>query len=247
MEEKLTLNKVIYSLKEEFNQYSDDNFFSDEFIAFQIGQIRNDFILRHYNNPTTPLQDSLFSKVCMNLVGYEEQCTESVNILVTDRPLPKLLNLSDKASIKNLSLGGIRLKYINYLNFERVPYFEIGKFSKSQLYYSIDGSGRLILLNSDRQLLNDTIELSILTSNPEEAYNLRCTKGEESDCLDFYDFEYPIDGTTYNVILQTLRQQLLTKFRVPQDKINDSDDETATPNVANDNYRRRRNKDVDNE
>lgn len=243
MEEGVTLNKIVYSLKEEFNQYSDDNFFSNEFIAFQVNQIRNDFILRHYNNPTTPLQKSLYSKVCLPLVDYEESCSEDIYILTSSVPLPSLINFSDKQSIRDVSLGSIRSKYINFLNFERLPYFQAGKFSGTQLYYSIDNEGRLLLINTNRQLLNDSITLSVLTSDPEAAFELRCDKGEEGDCLDFNDSEYPIDGTTYNVVMQSLRQQLLTKFRIPTDKANDSDDETAAANFSERNYRNRVNND----
>lgn len=242
MESKVTLNKMIYSIKEEFNQYSDDSTFSDEFLALQIGQLRSDFIYRNYNSATNFIPDSLYSKICMNLERHPDDCYEDINVLRTDKPLPAYFNFSEKKIIKALSLGSLRIKYLNYVSLERIPYFTSGRYVKEQLYYSIDSEGRLLIITSEKLLFNTEVSLKIVVQNPEEAYELRCDKSD--DTCDFFDTDYPIDGTTYNVVMTALRQQLFNKFRIPEDNINDgTNTNQQVPNHTYDNYDRARRRD----
>lgn len=248
MEAEITLNKMIFSLKEEFNQYSDDTFLSSEYLAFQIVALRADFISRHYANGKETIPNEFYSRVCMDLVEHEDQCLEYIYMLVSNKGIPSSIDFTSKSSLKNINFGSMRIKYINYLNNERLPYFTAGKFSASQLYYSIDDRNRIVLFNTSKRLLNDTLSFDILASNTEEAYEMRCKDcDEDQGCVDYYDTKFPINGTAYNVIMQTLRNQLIMKFRIPEDKINDTDNEIGTPNFANDNYKRRVRKDVDND
>lgn len=250
MELEKTLRKMIYSIKEDFNQYSDDNFFSDEHLMYLIDTLREDYIDRTYSNPAKVLPESLYVKLCMELEEYPNSCSEDVNILRTKLPLPNYFMFPGRSYLKHFSLGSVMLKYVNRIEIERVPYFKASRFSSSQLYYSIDGDGRLLIISSDRTLLNESVSVNMIPRSFEETLKFRCgpcQENEENDCLDIMDIPYPIDGTIHTVILNTLKQQIYTKFNIVEDKVNDGDNTQQTPHYPTKNYRRNVDRDANRE
>lgn len=244
-----TLNKLIYSIKEEFNQLSDDTTFSDDYLSFQISLIRADYIQRVYSNPTKFPAKVLFSKVCLELEILEGDCTDNFTVLRSKNIIPDYIETFSQP-LRNIKLGGYDIKYLNFIDHSRIPYITTGKVFTSQVYISIDNGYLNIVIPNSRYILaveTNYLELEIIANDPEQVFNNRCTKCvNEENCDDYFEAIYPIDGTVANIVLQTLRQTIISKFRIPEDKLNDGDSSNNQANLPNYPLRNYR-KEVDND
>ena len=232
----ITLRHIIYSLKEEFNLYSDDNIFSDEYLAFLINNIRADYIARTFGVALTKvIPPSLYTKVCLDLVEQKD-CEDDIYILESKEAIPAIVNFNENRGLKSINLGSVMIKYLNFVSLDRVPYLSSGRFSNTQLYYSMSADNKFLLISTGYPLISDKVKFSAIFSDPEEAANLQCgDDGKLLDC-DFFDAPYPIDDTTLNIVRLTLSQTLFNKLRMPEDKVNDADNTTSIVNFDAKNY-----------
>ena len=70
-------------------------------------------------------------------------------------------------------------------------------------------------------ILLEDLEVEGVYENPEKAYELSC---EYDPTVDFYDTDYPVEGSMIPMIKNNILKELLTKYKLPEDETNDGED-----------------------
>jgi len=227
-----TLRKAIYDIKEMFNAYSDDAYLTDEHIAYMIISKRATYISNYLSSLKKEVPQIIKQLICVNLVE-DDLCEDDFLILRSTNIIPSTIEASGRSNITEVFLNSRLAKYINIIDYIRLPFIKNGRYNKNQVYICIDPNGYLIVASSsiNHELLED-VKLNIVAEDPEEAYEFQCNKTENK--CDFYDAEFPIELGMLNLIKKEILNELLLKYRIQVDTINNSEDDTVNQNNNND-------------
>jgi hypothetical protein len=226
-----TLREIIYDVRELVNAYSDDSNLSDEHIAFMAVNYRNLLSKQQMSNLKRTVPKEALQVICLKL-EKDEQCFDEIDVLKSSFAVPATLDNTGRSDLHRVHAPGSRfVKNINIVDYARMPYLSAEKYNGSQLYISVDHLSHLIVYNSEgKHLMLEELQIEGAFENPEEAYNLSCNKEEG---VDFWDTQFPIDASLVAPLKTQILQEILYKFKVPTDKINDGEDASPQQSPAN--------------
>ena len=221
-----TLKELIYDVREKYNAYSDDQNLSDEHIAFIIGNIRNMLLKQQMSNLKRSVPREALQLICLNL-QKDTQCFDEFDVLKSVRSIPATLDNTGRSDLYKVHAPGSRfVKNINIVDYNRLPFLHADKYNKKQLFVAVDHHSDLIAYNTaGTHLLLEKVQVEGVFENPEEAYKLAC---DYDPSIPFEDVQYPIDATVIFPLTQQVAQELLLKYKIPADKINDGEDVNAS-------------------
>jgi hypothetical protein len=232
----MTLREIIFDIKETFNTYSDDSLLENEHLAFIINTKRAAYLRNLISNLKREVPGQAKQLICLNLI-HDELCEADILFLRSEFPIPPTIESTGRSNITEAYLNSRLAKWINIVDYQRIPYLASGRFNNNQIYIAIDPNNYLILLsNSGNHELLKEIKLFIVAENPEEADAFNCNSTDET--CDFYDKQYPIELSMINDIKREMLNELLIKYRLPVDTINDAEDNTVNKNPLDVNTRR---------
>jgi len=224
----MTLNEIIYDTKEMFSVYSDDIQVSDEWIAFKFQNKRNTYLKNYLSNlqKSIPLQAKM--QICLSL-QEDDLCEDDFKLLKSTQKLPATLEASGRTNISEVYLNSRVAKWLNIVDYQRLPYLKSGRYNSKQIYITIDPEDYIIVYSpSGNHELLEEIKLNIVPENPEEAFKMMCSI--DSEC-DFYDYKnYPIPAELVDPIQREIINELLVKYRIPIDVVNNAEDDTTNKN-----------------
>lgn len=222
-----TLREITYDIKEILNSYSDDSSLSIEHIAFMFQNKRNTHLKNYISNLKKELPLEAMQLICIPL-KEDEQCEDDFKFLKGTVKIPSTLESSGRSNISQIFLNSRVSKWLNVIDYIRFPYLKSGRMNTKQIYVAIDpDSYPIVYSNSNNHQYLEDIKLNIIAENPEEAYKLQCDKDENCD---FYDSNYPIESSMVDLIKKEIIQELLIKYRIPVDQINNGQDDTTANN-----------------
>lgn len=235
-----SLREAIYDIKEMFSVYSDDALLSEEHIAYSLKSKRALYLRNYLSNPTKTIPLEAKQLICIKLVP-DEMCEEDILFLRSNIQIPSTIESTGRANISDVFLNSRLAKYINIIDYVRLPYIMGGRRNNNQIYITIDPNNYLILfsLSGSHQLIED-IKLNIVAEDPEEADKLSCDINNIK--CDFYDKQFPIEFSMLDMIKKEILNELIIKYRVPVDVINNTEDDTVNKNKLDNDGRRNRTK-----
>ena len=234
----MTLNEFIADIQEMFNAYTDDSMLSDEHLAFVFTNKRNAYLKNYISNIKTSLPLEAMQLICLKL-EEDETCEDDFKFLKSTVKVPATLESTGRSNISQVFLNSRVAKWINIVDYSRLPYLSGGRYNNNQIYVAIDPNSNLIVYSpSGNHEYLEEIKLNIIAENPEEAYELQCDK--EDQC-DFFDAKYPIESSMAAAIALEMKNELIMKYRMPIDPINNGNDDSIGNAPEDDRSRRRRN------
>lgn len=220
----MTLREIIYDVLEHLNAYSDDTKFSEEHIAFIVNNKRNMLLKQYMSNLRKEVPKEAIQSICIPL-EIDNSCFDDMKVLKSTIKIPSTLENTGRSNIIKAYSGNKFAKNINIIDYNRIPFVDAEKYNSKQLFIAVDTKSNLIVYNSsNNHLLLESIELDIVAENPEEAYALSC---EASTNCDFYDAHYPIEAALIDALKMQVVNDLLLKYKIPQDEINDGENTIA--------------------
>lgn len=226
-----TKRELIYDVREKYNAYSDDQNLSDEHIAFMIDNIRNTITKQQMSNLKRSVPREALQVICLDL-ETDAQCFDEFDVRKSIKAIPATLDNTGRSDLYRVHAPGSRfIKNLNIVDYGRLPFLHADKYNKKQLFVTVDHHSNLIAYNTQGDhLLLERLQVEGVFENPEEAYRLSC---DYDPAVDFWDQDYPIDGSLIFPLTQQVAQELLLKYKLPSDKINDGEDITPQQQQTN--------------
>ena len=217
-----TLRELIYDVREKYNAYSDDQNLSDEHIAFIIGNVRNMLVKQQMSNLKRSVPREALQVICLTL-ERDAQCFDEFDVLKSTKPIPPTLDNTGRSDLYKVHAPGSRfIKNINIIDYNRLPFVGADKYNSKQLFTAVDHFSYLIAYNTaGNHLLLEKLQVEGVFENPELAYVLSC---DYDPTVDFWDIDYPIDASILFPLTQQVAQELLLKYKIPSDLINNGED-----------------------
>jgi len=223
-----TLNNIIYDVLEKLNAYSDDTDFSEEHIAFLVNTKRSMLLQQLMSNTRRELPQEAIQTVCMSL-EIDDDCFDEFKVLKSINKVPATISNTGRSNlIKAYPVSTRMFKKINIIDYSRLPFLQAEKYLHNQLFVTIDPDSYLIVFNiQEKHLMLEELKIEGIFEDPELANDLSCDSTDE----DFWDMQYPIDGSLIDPLKNSIVQELLMKYQLPQDQINDGEDPGQMQNV----------------
>lgn len=218
----MTLREIIYDILEIVNAYSDDSKISEEHVAFMVNNKRNMLLKQYMSNIKKEIPQEAIQNICVTLAEDTNCLEDSIVVKSTIKFPPTLDNTGRSNIVKAYGSNSRFLKNVNVIDYSRLPYVASERYNKHMLFITLDPKSYVIVFNSDnKHILMENIELEGVFENPEEAYTLTC---DYDSSIDFYDTQYPIESAMIEPLRQSIVQELVTKYKIPLDHINDGED-----------------------
>jgi len=222
----MTLNEIIYIIKEAIKANSDDLSFDypGELIAAKIGNIRALLVKQRYQDGRKEIPDVFYQKICLTLALVNRNSTVCIgSILKSTDVLPELLTVANRKAVNIIQQGNdIPLK-LNYIQLNRLYYTGFNSLVKNQLYVAID-KGNYLYLKGDNKFfkLITALEVYGVLLDPVEAENYTCA--EITAPCDIYTEPYPAPEDMIAEIVQIVLKEMLPTINIPEDQENNADE-----------------------
>lgn len=222
-----TLREIIYDIHERLNAYSDDTRVSEEHIAFLVGNKRNMLMEQAMSRLSKKIPQETIQAVCFTM-EVDELCFQDVNTLKSSIAVPPTLQNTGRSDlVKAYPVGSNFVKNFNIIDYSRLPFVGAEQYNSKQIFITVDPDSYLLVYNSDnKHLMLEQIKIEGVFENPEEAYNISC----ESSDVDFWDVQYPIKAGLLDPLKTQVLQDLLLKYKISKDEINDGEDNAQMQN-----------------
>jgi len=225
-----SLGQVTYDIKEALKDFSDDSQLDNRYIIYLLNIKRAKYLKQRLEKPGRNFDTRITQTLCLdteivstNECGLELTCSKIVR---TKQTVPDLLQLTNKDAIQRVSPADKLSVKFNLIDRERAPYYLSSNF-KSKVKSFLHDDGHIYLISSEPILL-DCLSLTGVFEDPTELQNYKNCCGcenEDAVCYDLYETEYPVQTDMLDIIRKDIIQELTTLLKVPQDKINNSNDD----------------------
>ena len=219
----MTLNEIIYDVREKLKLNTEDISITDEYIAHLIGIKRNFIVKQRFSKFTRNIPEELKQIICVDLeplgVVADEPCFG--DIVRSSEKIPSMLEIGGRDSMIAVRVHDLLYPNINIIPAERLPFVGFNRWLQKQLYVAYDADGYLYLKSADPLHSNlKKIKVVGVFANPEEANEL---SGETSGC-EWYDEKYPIEPYLVHDIVIMVVKELAPTLNIPEDNVNNSDE-----------------------
>jgi|GEM_PF-3061150 len=226
----MTLAELTYDIREAIKEYSDDSELSDRYIQYLITIKRAKFLKQKLDRLGRKFNNRILQTLC---VGLEEtsvnECgldLECETILRTKRPLPDLLQLSDKDAIERVAPSNRLAKKFNYIPREKAPYLDSAYHSRGVKTF-LHNDGHLYFI-SDSTLFLECVSVTGVFEDPLDLATFNnccnCEDTTENSCFDINESDYPVYIELVDMMREEIIRDILRTKQIPEDKMNNSND-----------------------
>lgn len=228
----MTLDKLIFDVREAINDYTINSSISNRYIEYLYQIKRAKYLRQDLNNLNRSIDNSLVQSLC---IGLEETSVMSCDtelpgycksLLKTKNSIPKFLELHTKPAIVSVKPIDRLSVPFNFTTVDRVPYLD-GSTFKSGIYAFLEPDNNIYLVSKDNEFKNlECITIKGVFEDPIElAKFTNCCNcnPDTSKCFDRSKTDYPLQPHFIDLIRNEIVYELSTKIQFPEDKINDSD------------------------
>ena len=228
----MTLDKLIYDIREQVNQYSDDTELDDRYIIHLLNIKRSKYVSQSLNNYQRTFDYSVTQSLCIDLeevsaneCGVDIECD---TILRTTKPIPQPLDLHSKVAISSVKPTNRISIGFNFITKKRASLIDGATFKRA-LYSFLDPDGYIYVIsgadNNHFKLL-DCLTITGVFFDPlalADFYDC-CGCTASSPCFDASTTDYPIPPIMIDIIREEIVKIIVGKLSIPEDKVNDEND-----------------------
>lgn len=222
---------MIYDVRTAIRDTVDDSKFSDRYIIYLYNLKRSKYLRNDANNLQKLIDNSILQKFCMemeevsvNECGLDYDCG-TIMRSTTTIPIPLELHL--KSAITEVKPSVKITKPFNFVNKERAVQIQYSPFPDS-IYAFLDVDNYIYLVSkSETVKMIDCITVTGIFEDPLELQNYKncCGCSDAKPCFDENETEYPLQAHHIDAIRFEIIQTLIGSLNIPEDKINNSNDD----------------------
>ena len=227
----MTISKIIYDIRTAIRDTVDDTRFSNKYILHLYNLKRSKYLRNDANNLQKLIDNSILQKFCMemeevsvNECGLDYDCDTIIRSKTT---IPTPLELHLKSAITEVKPSVKITKPFNFVNKERAVWSQYSPFAES-IYAFLDVDKKIYLISkSETVKLIDCITVTGIFEDPLELQNYKncCGCEDAKPCFDENETEYPLQAHHIDSIRNEIIQTLIGSLNIPEDKINNSNDD----------------------
>lgn len=216
----MTFKEVIYDIRESLNSYNIDSEITDRYIAFSIRNARSLVLRQHMANNPGEYRNQLTQTVYMDVeqVSYSQypaMIPLDTYLLATTQVLPNIVGeqMYKEIEVRSVERLGSEIEMLDKIRAVQFKYAPNGF-----IYGWRENDGKLYFVSTNLQYLNlKQVVVTAIFEDPEAAYLLNDGNGEIE--------EYPITANLWINVKEMVIQQLLRKFGIPTDKLNNENED----------------------
>lgn len=214
----MTVDKLIYDVREGLKAYSDDSELDDRYIMYLYDIKRAKYLRQDINNSLRTVNVSVLQNI--NVKVEKVPPTLGMNIkgkvfLRTVDTIPTPLQLHTKTAITRIASLDKIAKPFNFITREKVVYACDAPFPNAVYSFLHNDDKIYIVSNLNTVGLIDSIDVTGVFENPLEVGDMT---GEK------FNMDYPIQPHYIDIIKKEIISELAQLAQIPEDKLNNSDD-----------------------
>lgn len=227
-----TYREAIYMVLDLLKERSDDAYYTEEHVLFNLSKIRASLIEKKYkgarNQAFQPLSQENYQQVCLNLVtggGELGRCSDL--LLKSVETVPSFMS---EFPVYVYTVGDLSESMVTYVPEERMPYVGYNKWLKNIIYCSRSSDGHLYFKSGNPGFVYlSKIQVRGIFANPETVEHLSCDANVNCDIL---DMRFPIEDALLPTCIEYVYQLLSGSRYAPEDKKNDAKDNLGDAGVV---------------
>jgi hypothetical protein len=227
----MTLDKIIYDVRESLKQYADDSEIDNRYIIYLYNIKRAKYLRQDLNNYQRTTDQSVTQTLCLGLERVSiNECDIDYNcetILRTKKPIPQPLELHIKSAITSVkSTKRIGIPF-NFTTKAKAIYSKNSPFSNA-IFSFLDNDRYIYLLSNEDSLnLLECITITGVFEDPLELknYTTCCNCNDSTPCFNESTTNYPIQPHYIDLIKNEIIKDLTLELSKPEDKENDSNND----------------------
>lgn len=225
----MTLEKLVYDIREALKEYSDDSELDNRYIEYLWALKRAKYIRqdldrfgREFNTTTLQTFCSPIEMVSTNECGLDLTCDKIARTTLT---IPTLLQLSTRNSLYRVSPADKLSEKFTVIERNRAFASKDSLFDYTKVFLHDDD--RLYLVNKSGVYHTDCISITGVFEDPVELKNYKecCDCDNDDTCYDPYSDTYPISPHMIDPIRAELIKELAGVDVRKEDKQNNAEDE----------------------
>ena len=227
----MTWREAIYMVMDELKLMSDDANFTEDHIAFLLGNYRS-FILkqRYYTDIKKAISESNYQTICLDLIevpAISGEVCEGGSYLRSKNKIPVTLMIGNPRVYPIDYYQG----EIAYISRDRMRYVGYNKWMKNIIYCSIAPDGYLYFKSWNPQFLYlEKVKFTAIFENAKEVSGLTCD-GDEGTACDFLDRTFPIEEALVPPLIELVVNELRKAEYAVSDENNNANDDLDQANT----------------
>lgn len=227
----MTYRKIVYMVLDELKGMSDNFTFTEDHIAFLLGNYRS-FILkqRYYTDIKKTISESNYQTICLDLIevpAISGETCEGGSYLRSKNKIPVTLMIGNPRVYPIDYYQG----EIAYVSRDRMRYVGYNKWMKNIIYCSIAPDGYLYFKSWNPQFLYlEKVKFTAIFEDANEVSNLTCNSDEGTTC-DLMDRVFPIEEALVPPLIELVVNELRKAEYAPSDENNNADDDLDEANT----------------
>lgn len=198
----------------------DDSDITNEYIAYLINNERNKFVSQLAGRVNRDIPPVYKQVIELNLELIKDDLGRE--ILRSIESVPNILNSKLLDSVTTVSGTLSIIRKFTMVDYKRLPYVGNSQHLNKLVYTAIGDDSKLYFNSGEKNFkLLTVVRLRGIFSDPEAAWKL---SPEYNEAINFWDIEYPIEDSLLPDVTQSIIDQLLIKYKIPKDKVNDAEE-----------------------
>jgi len=216
----MTLQQLIYEIRESFNLMSDDSQITNDLIAFFIKSARSTILQQRYSDPRNIVPSIAYQSITVN-IGINAQSTISIPTVIKTTGNP---NAPIKITAKDIADTHLSIP-LNVVTMERLPFVGHNIYTSDQIFCALDEQGTIIFNghNNLYKLINKVVVRAIF-EDPEAVYAIT-NSGQ-----DFWTSKYPLAENDWLDVRKIVDPKITEILGIPRDTLNDETNEQLEDN-----------------
>jgi hypothetical protein len=220
----MTLNEIIYDIREKLKLFTDDIDIVDEYLAHLVHVKRSLLLKQRYSKLSKTIPEETKQIVCLTFeeVPSIDGQTCMGTIVKSVEKVPTLLQLDNKSALLGVRSHDLRNIPFNIVSIERFPFLGFNKWTANQIYIAIEADSYLYVYSGNIQ--HKFLEFAKVTGvfeNPEKASELNC---EDDGSCEYFDTKYSVEPHMVHDIVNMIVKELAPSIQIPDDKLNNADE-----------------------
>ena len=224
----MTWREAIYMVMDELKLMSDDASFTEDHIAFLLGNYRS-FILkqRYYTDIKKAISESNYQTICLDLIevpAISGEVCEGGSYLRSKDKIPVTLMIGNPRVYPIDYYQG----EIAYISRDRMRYVGYNKFLQNIIYCSIGPDNYLYFKSFNPQYLYlEKVKFTGIFQDSMQASDLQCPDDNGETVCNPIDRIFPIEGALVPPLIELVVKELAGPVYNPDDEKNNAKDDLS--------------------
>jgi hypothetical protein len=222
----MTLNEIVYDVKERMNINSDDRSFDfpEPHILFVYEETRAAVLNQRLNRSGRLVDDALYQTIIVEMEKVDRSfcpaCPIGCKILRSTEQIPGILSLHSHALVDRVGPNDVLSKKYKFLEYSHVNNAFSSPFSDKYVYTFIL-NGYLFAVSQNKML--NSVKKMVVRAVFEEPSKFM---GESGLCYGDCN-TYPMVMKLHGDVIQYATQKLMVKYQIPEDSDNNANPDAA--------------------